>query len=133
MDISLFEVIQQYLEMSIVLVCLFVGYILKSVVSNKTVHTFIPLIVGILGIVAAIWVDASAGLPITLDTFTTGLASGLASTGMYELFHQLITKLPEVRQEQIDLEVAEDFATDEYAAEEDQSEEVKGGKHFADD
>ncbi len=115
MDINLFEAIQQYLQISIVLVCLFVGYIIKRVVSSERVHKFIPLIVGIIGLIAAIWVDSAAGAGITLDTIVTGLASGLASTGLYELFNQLINKLPGLDAEAVDEEVEEELKGDHLA------------------
>ena len=112
MDINLSEAIQQYLQISIVLVCLFVGYIIKTVVSNERVHKFIPRIVGIIGLIAAIWVDCGARVGVSLDTIVTGLASGLASTGLYELFNQLITKLPALDEDYEDIEVKGDHFAD---------------------
>lgn len=120
MDIELATLIQEYLQISIVLVCLFVGYIIKHTVSNEKAHKFIPLIVSIIGVIAAIWTDSAAGLGVTLDTLTTGLASGLASTGLYELFAQLIYKLPAVGQQDYE----EELEDEEYVS--------KGGAHFAD-
>ncbi len=107
MNIDLFEAIQGYLQVSIVLVCLFIGYIIKRCVSSERVHKFIPLFMGIIGVVAAIWIDIATGAGFNLDTIVTGLASGLASTGLYELFHQLITKLPSLEEVEIEDELDE--------------------------
>ena len=123
MGIDLFEIIQQYLQISIVLVCLFVGYIIKVTVSNEKVHKFIPLIVAIIGLVASIWVDMASGAGVTLDTIVVGLASGLASTGLYELFHQLITRLPELTEDN------NAFYTEEEEEEDFVPEQLKGD-HF---
>ena len=105
MDFNWFEIIQQYLQISVVLICLFVGYIIKVTVSNEKVHKFIPLIVAVIGLIASIWADMSSGIGVTLDTIVTGLASGLASTGMYELLHQLITQLPKLNEEEAEEEL----------------------------
>ena len=67
-------------------VCLCVGYIIKKSVSfipNK----FIPLIMGILGVILNVWLNAFAFTP---EILLGGLFSGLASTGLHQLFTQLI-------------------------------------------
>lgn len=86
MDIS---VLTQYISIVVVGICLCVGYIIKNsldFIPNK----YIPLIMGILGLVISILINLSSG--ITAEIVLGGLFSGLASTGMYEMFKNLISK-----------------------------------------
>ena len=78
----------EYLNVVIVGICLCVGYMIKYLefIPNK----FIPLIMGFLGLALNIFVNMPFG--ITLEVILTGLFSGLASTGMYEMFKNLISK-----------------------------------------
>lgn len=65
--------------------CLLVGWIVKkwiADVDNKWIPTIVFILGGILGCVANGTVD--------LTTIVAGCASGLASTGMHQLFTQLI-------------------------------------------
>lgn len=83
MDITF---INEYMSAVIIALCLFVGYIIKqsiTIIPNK----YIPLIVGLLGVGISVWIDWGAITPVTI---VTGLASGLASTGLHELFRELI-------------------------------------------
>jgi hypothetical protein len=84
MDISF---LTSYLVRVIVGICLCVGYVLHDVVTSDKVNKFIPAIMAALGIVIAIWVNGT----VTPDIALAGMFSGLASTGMYELFKQLIS------------------------------------------
>lgn len=72
----------------IVGICLCVGYILKNIVKTDKINNYIPLIMGILGVVLNIWIN----LKFTPIILLGGLVSGLASTGCYETFKQLIKK-----------------------------------------
>ena len=86
MDIS---VLTQYFSTLVVGICLCVGYIIKNsldFIPNK----YIPLIMGILGLIVNILINLSGG--ITAEVILTGLFSGLASTGLYEMFRNLINK-----------------------------------------
>lgn len=67
-------------------ICLCVGYILKNVVPNENVNRFIPLIMGILGVVLNVWINMS----FTAEILLGGLFSGLASTGLHQIFAQLL-------------------------------------------
>lgn len=82
--------ISTYLVPGIVILCLCVGYIVKNLIPNDSVNRFIPLITGILGLVASIFTAVTAGAAITVDVCVAGLVSGLASTGLYEGFRNLI-------------------------------------------
>lgn len=86
MDISS---LTQYLSIVVVGICLCVGYIIKNsldFIPNK----YIPLIMGILGLIINILINLSTG--ITAEIVLGGLFSGLASTGLYEMFRNLISK-----------------------------------------
>lgn len=86
MDIS---ALSQYLSLVVVGICLCVGYIIKNsldFIPNK----YIPLIMGILGLIINILINLATG--ITAEVILGGLFSGLASTGLYEMFRNLINK-----------------------------------------
>lgn len=83
------EMFNAYIVPVTLIVCLCVGYILKHFVPTDKVNKFIPAIVGILGIFVTVW---NSGWTISPDIIAIGLVSGLASTGMYELFKQFISK-----------------------------------------
>ena len=73
----------------IVGICLCIGFVLKNLVTTEKVNKFIPLIVAVLGVVINIWLNAWA---ITPDILLAGMFSGLASTGMHQMFKQFINK-----------------------------------------
>lgn len=81
-------VLTEFILPIICIACLCVGYVLKNLIPGTAIDRFIPLIVCMLGICLNIW---NFGL-ITLEIVVTGAVSGLASTGLYELFKQLIEK-----------------------------------------
>ena len=82
------EFLNQFSIPVIVGICLCVGYILKNVVTTDKVNKFIPLIMGVLGLGLNMWINLGVSHEIILG----GLVSGLASTGLYEAFHQFIKK-----------------------------------------
>ena len=82
------EFLNDYIVAVVVGICLCVGFIFKNVVTTDKVNKYIPLIVGVLGVVLNVWV---AGV-LTPEVILGGLVSGLASTGMYELFAQFLKK-----------------------------------------
>lgn len=88
MDISF---LKDYMIPIVFGICLCVGYILKNVVTTDKVNKYIPLIMGILGVLLASWINLSFTPMILLQ----GLVSGLASTGCYEAFTKLIKKFDE--------------------------------------
>lgn len=86
MDLSfLFD----YMSLVIIGICLCIGYILKSVVPSDKVNKYIPLVVAIIGIFFEIW---SEKWTVSPQIILTGMFSGLASTGLYEAFKNLIEK-----------------------------------------
>lgn len=81
--------LNEFLNVVIMGICLCVGYIIKNVVTNEKINKFIPLIAGGLGLVLAIVSNLNN---MSLNVVLMGLFSGLASTGLYETFKNLINK-----------------------------------------
>lgn len=82
------EILSQYVVAVIMAICLAIGYVIKnslSFISNK----YIPLIMAVLGVVLNIWCNHGAFTP---DILLGGLASGLASTGAFELVRNIAEK-----------------------------------------
>ena len=84
--------LQQYSIPVIVGICLCVGYIIKhslDFIPNK----YIPLIMGALGLGINILINLNNLAPETIaEVILAGLFSGLASTGMHNIFKNLIEK-----------------------------------------
>lgn len=72
----------------IVGICLCVGYIVKNMIPSDGINKYIPLIMGALGVALNVWIN----LGITPQILLGGLFSGLASTGMHQVFKNLINK-----------------------------------------
>lgn len=81
------DFLNEYLVLIVIGICLCVGYVLKHVVPSDTVNRFIPLLMAVLGIVINVWVNKFTFTP---EILLGGMASGLASTGMHQLFKQFI-------------------------------------------
>ena len=84
--------LNDYLVLVVVGICLCVGYILKNLVPGNGINRYIPLIVGVLGVVINLWLCAWS---VTPQTVLAGLVSGLSSTGMYEALRNFIGKKSE--------------------------------------
>lgn len=80
--------LNDYVVLVIVGICLCIGYILKNLVPSDKINKYIPLIMGLMGLGLNIWICAA----FTPDVILGGLFSGLASTGLYEAFKNLIKK-----------------------------------------
>lgn len=83
------EFLNEYMVLVVIGICLCVGYVLKHVVPTDKVNRWIPLIMAVLGVIVNMWVNAFAFTP---NILLSGMASGLASTGMHQLFKQFIHK-----------------------------------------
>lgn len=82
MDLSF---LQNFYIPTIVGICLCVGYVIKhslSFINNK----YIPLIMALLGLALNIFINKT----VTADIILGGMFSGLASTGLHQMFSQLI-------------------------------------------
>lgn len=70
----------------VVVACLIVGYVIKNTPKlEKISNSYIPLIVAILGAILAC-IDGG----VSLNMIVAGAVSGLASTGLYETFRNLV-------------------------------------------
>ncbi len=79
------EVLSQFVVMIIMAICLCIGYVIKNsldFIPNK----YIPLIMAILGVGINIWLNRWNFTP---EILLGGLASGLASTGAFEMVRNL--------------------------------------------
>ena len=85
MDLSF---LSEYLVLVIVGICLCVGYIVKKWIKDVD-NKFIPTICAVLGVFLAIWLNSWMVTPAII---LSGLLSGLASTGMHQLFVQYLAK-----------------------------------------
>lgn len=79
------EILQEFIVLIVLGICLGLGYVIKhslDFIPNK----YIPLIMAILGVVLNVWLNCGAFTP---EILLGGLASGLASTGAFELGRNL--------------------------------------------
>lgn len=82
MDITF---LNEYFIPVIVGICLCVGYVIKTSIP-KVNNSLIPMILSIIGLSVNIWINHTLNPSIVLG----GLFSGLASTGLHQLFKNLI-------------------------------------------
>lgn len=82
------EFLTEYMLPVVLGICLCVGFVVKKWIKDVD-NQYIPTIVSVLGIVLATWINSWQFTP---EVILSGLISGLASTGMYELFRQYIEK-----------------------------------------
>ena len=83
------EFLNEYSIPVIVGICLCIGFILKNLVTTDKINKFIPFIVAVIGVVVNAWLNAWT---VTPEILLSGMFSGLASTGMHQLFKQFIEK-----------------------------------------
>ena len=79
------ELIETYIVPVILGICLVVGYLIKNFTGAE--NRYIPLVVTVLGVGLAVWMHWPA---VTAEILLGGAVSGLASTGMHQLFRQWI-------------------------------------------
>lgn len=85
MDLSF---LSEFINLGILGVCLCLGYVIKTsldFIPNK----YIPLIMLVLGTALGIATNLDS---LSVNVVLTGMFSGLASTGLYEMFKNLINK-----------------------------------------
>ena len=83
------EFLNDYLVLIVMGICLCVGYVLKNLIPTNKVNRYIPLIMAVLGVILNVWLN---GFMLTPAILLGGLVSGLASTGMHQLFKKFIEK-----------------------------------------
>ena len=84
MDISF---LTDYCNVIIVGICLCVGYVIKQSIPSVD-NKYIPLVMAILGVIIALWIN----MDVTPQIILSGLFSGLASTGLHQMFTKLINQ-----------------------------------------
>lgn len=80
------EFLNEFMLPVVLGICLCVGYIVKKWLKDVD-NKYIPTIVTALGIILAMWIN---NWVITPNVILSGMISGLASTGMHQLFTQFI-------------------------------------------
>ena len=83
------EFLNDYLVLIVMGICLCIGYVIKHLIPTDKVNKWIPLIMAVLGVGLNVWLNGFAFSP---EILLGGLASGLASTGMHQLFKKFIEK-----------------------------------------
>lgn len=81
MDINF---LNEYLAIIVVGICLCIGYVIKKSL-NFIPNKYIPLIMAVLGTILSF-----INTGISLNSLLCGLFSGLASTGLYESFRNIL-------------------------------------------
>lgn len=84
MDISF---LTDYCNVIIVGICLCVGYVIKQSMPSVD-NKYIPLVMAILGVIIALWIN----MDVTPQIILSGLFSGLASTGLHQMFTKSINQ-----------------------------------------
>lgn len=79
------EFLQDFFVPVIAGICLCVGFMIKQ--WEKVPNKYIPTIMGLLGLFIALCIHWGS---VTPEIILGGLFSGLASTGLYELFRNVI-------------------------------------------
>lgn len=85
MDITF---LTEYAVPIIVGICLCIGYVIKNIVTSEKVNKFIPLIMAVLGVILNVWMN----MKFTPTVLLGGLISGLASTGLHQVFKNMIER-----------------------------------------
>lgn len=84
-----FNFIYDYYVPVVLLACLIVGYCIKHIKwLDKVANEYIPAILSLLGAVLC----CIANNTVDLNTIVCGAFSGLASTGLHQMFYQLINR-----------------------------------------
>ena len=79
------EFLSDFMVPVILGICLIVGYIIKHWIKDVD-NKIIPTLCAVLGVLLAVWIEWA----FTPEILLKGLASGLASTGLHQMFKQLI-------------------------------------------
>ena len=80
------EFLSEYMIPVIIGICLAVGYIVKHWIKDVD-NKIIPTLCAVVGVLLAIWIWWGN---ITPEVILSGLASGLASTGLHQAFKQFL-------------------------------------------
>lgn len=86
------EFLQDYIVLIVMGICLCIGYVIKHAIPTDKINRFIPLIMAVLGVGLNVWLN---GLAFSPEILLGGLISGLASTGLHQMFKKFIEKKEE--------------------------------------
>lgn len=75
-----------YLIPEVTILCLLIGFVIKMWVADVD-NKWIPTIVAVVGVVAAVLMNLGN---VTIEVIVSGGLSGLASTGLHQMFKQWI-------------------------------------------
>lgn len=75
----------QFINPTILVACLVVGYIIKNWLKTAD-NQIIPTVVFVFGMILSVVIAITSGTTITVETFVMGAISGLASTGLHQVF-----------------------------------------------
>ena len=81
------EFLNDYLVAVVVGICVCAGYVMKHAIPSDRINKYIPLTMAVIGVVLNAWLN---GFVFTPEVLLGGLASGLASTGLHQVFAQFI-------------------------------------------
>ena len=79
------DFLKDYVVLVVLGLCYCIGFLLKHVVASEKIDRFIPLICGLCGVFFNFWASAWS---ISPEIILGGLASGLASTGVNQIYKQ---------------------------------------------
>ena len=82
------EFLNEYMLPMVLGICLCIGYVIKKWIKDVD-NKYIPTLCAILGVVISSWMN---GFSFTPQVVLGGMVSGLASTGMHQLFTQYLDK-----------------------------------------
>lgn len=82
------DFLSEYILPVVLGICLCAGFVIKKWIHDVD-NKWIPTIVSVLGMISSSWLHA---WQITPEIILGGWISGLAATGMHELFRQFIEK-----------------------------------------
>lgn len=80
------EFLAEFMIPVIMGICLMVGFIVKHWIKDVD-NKIIPTLCAVLGVAVALWINWGN---ITPEVILSGLASGLASTGLHQAFKQFL-------------------------------------------
>ena len=83
------EFLNNYIVLVVLGICLCVGYVVKHWIPNDKINKYIPLTMLVLGVIVNVWLNNWAFTP---EILLGGMISGLASTGLHQVFKQFIEK-----------------------------------------
>lgn len=81
--------ITSWINVAALVLALCVGYVIKHAVKSERLDDFIPLICAAVGIAVVASTDAASGA-LTIYSIVIGAMSGLAATGLYEAFANML-------------------------------------------